>query len=94
MKTKVLSKCAILLFCVACVSSGNNSHLNSSEGVIPVDLDRGFSKDVSVFDFCTKVELVELEEKPEAIVSEESIQCMAFGDTSIFLMGREDHLIR
>lgn len=86
-------KYVVLLLLFACTTKNNDNSVSSSGAVI-VNLTHDRSKDISIFDFCTSVEIVQLEDRPEAIIAEENILCKAFGDTSFFLLGNEDKLLR
>ena len=90
---KSLLLCIIPL-CICCYNKGTNNHVSTSDNVSIIDLDKDYDKDVSIFDFCNTVEIVELENDSESLVSEEGTICFAYGDTSFFVLGKEDYLLK
>lgn len=83
---------ALSVLCASCSNNTRDSR-GTSDGIV-INLDAGFSKEFSIFDVFSKVEIVELENALNAQVAEETIICKAFGDSSFFLLDRGDHLLK
>lgn len=96
------------LICITLSSCSRNNIIRSknivysSENNIPLNLDKGFSTDISIFDFCSEVKIVPFESSAGAFVDESTIKNIAFSDYSLFILNKlmilefdyQGHLLR
>lgn len=94
MRTCFFTTIVFALACSSCLNNNSETRTPSSTGGVVVDLEEGFTKDVSIVDIFSKVEIVELERSSEAMIAEQTILSKAFGDTSFYVLDRTDYLIR
>lgn len=77
----------------SCANNSTNANAGGIDG-FSVNLNEDFTKDFSLFDLCSKVEIVELDKSVEGLLAEQTILSKAFGDTSFYVIDRNDYLIR
>ena len=85
---------SVFLFVVcSCANNSTNANAGGIEG-FSINLNKDFTKDYSIFDLCSKVEIVELDKSIEGLLAEQTILSKAFGDSSFYVIDRNDYLIR